>query len=339
VPIAPSGRVEDIIQTTNGSYLAVGSADWNGAVWRSDDGIAWTRLTGVPLVLPDEAKGLNGVIQTNDGYLAWGGGGARYSEGGFTTIWISADGVRWLEAARWTGFLLDVTQGGPGYVGIGSQAGLDNLNGAMAWSSMDGKSWSESPSVPGDGGGMLALAPFDGRLVAVGATRVEGGWVRGRAWQSADGVHWILANGDLEGALSSLAVFRDGLIAGGSVTVDPINGGLERPVIRSSNDGSTWRQTFARECCGYVTDIVAAGDELLASYRWWIPEGPSGDALTKSQDGVAWDEIGTPELDSGVLWIRLMHLGGSLGIVGIGIKDIGNNEYQPVLLIPPRDSI
>jgi hypothetical protein len=340
VPIAPSGRVEDIIQTSDGSYLAVGSSDWNGAVWRSTDGIAWSEIANVPPIAPEDAKGLTGVIQTANGYLAWGGGGLRYSEGGFSIIWTSADGTHWLERAGWTGFLLDVAEGGPGFVGVGSMAGLDNLNGTLAWSSIDGITWTESPQVPGEGGGMLDIVPIEGGFLAVGASRGEGGWIRGLTWSSQDGVHWaVVSDDEIDGALSRVAVHDGRLVAGGSITVGPINGGLERPVIRVSEDGSAWKQSFARDCCGYITDIVGAGDGMLAAFRWWIPDAETGEALLRSLDGEHWDEIGAPELEPGILWLHLMHLGGSLGVFGIGIRDIGNDAYQPVLLLPPADLI
>ncbi len=339
VPLAPSGTVQGMIRATDGSYLAFGSADWNGALWRSTDGMTWTRIDGVPPVAPNEAKGLSGVIQTADGFLAWGGGGARYSEGGFSVIWTSSDGVAWVETARWTGFLVKVLVGGPGFVGVGSEAGLDNLYGALAWSSADGTTWNDSPPVPGDGGtGMLDVVSTPTGFVAIGGSRGDDGWTRGIAWRSQDGITWTVASeGELDGALSKALVTGGQLIAGGSITVDPINGGLERPAILVSSDASTWTTSYARNCCGYVTDLIAVDDGLLASYRFWVPEGASGVALIRSRDGATWDEMGTPALDSGVVWVRLMHLGGSLGVFGLGIRDIGNDEHQPVLLLPPAD--
>jgi hypothetical protein len=336
--MAPSGRVEDVIQARDGSYLSVGAIGWNGAIWRSTDGMHWIEVPDVPAVDPKNAKGLSGVVQTANGFLAWGGGGLRYSEGGFSLIWTSRDGRHWGERAVWTGFLLDVAVGGPGFVGVGSMAGLDNLYGALAWSSIDGTTWANSPQVPGVGGtGMLDLVPFQGGLLAVGATRGPGGWIRGLAWKSQDGVHWaqISNDADLDAGLSRVLVSGGRLIAAGSITVDP-NRGLQRPVIRVSADGATWTQTFARDCCGEMMDIVDTGHELLAVYRWYLPEGArSGAALLRSVDGEHWVEIGAPQLDAGVSWIRLLHVGGSLGVVGLGIRDLGNATYQPLLLIPP----
>jgi hypothetical protein len=341
VPLAPRGRVSDIILLRDGSYLAVGAIEWNGAVWRSADGVNWAATTDVPPVGPKDAKGLTGVIETSSGYLAWGGGGARYSEAGFTVIWTSSNGSTWTERARWTGFVADVVEGGPGFIAVGSQAGLDYLYGALAWSSADGITWTDSPPVPGaTASGMLAVIPFEDGFLAVGAARDENGGVDGRVWRSDDGVLWNQTQGaNLEGSgLSGIILSHGRLLAASSTTLHTtIYGEVDRIGIRSSDDGSTWSQPYAPECCGQMLDIVDTGIDLLALYRYYVPEGPAGVGLLRSLDGVTWGEIGAPPLEEGVLWERLLNVGGSLGVIGLAVRDIGNDEYQPVLLLPPAD--
>lgn len=184
---------------------------------------------------------------------------------------------------------------------------------------------------------MLDVVPFQGGFVAVGASRGVDGWVHGITWKSLDGVHWAQVSNDasLDAGLSRVLVSGGRLIAAGSITVDPINGGLQRPAIRVSANGGSWTQTFARDCCGEMVDIVDSGQDLLAVYRWYVPDGPGGVALLRSIDGEHWLEIGAPRLDAGVSWIRLLHVGGSLGLVGLGMRDLGDAAYQPLLLIPP----
>jgi hypothetical protein len=339
VAVAPRGRIEDVIRVRDGSYLAVGSIDWNAAIWRSSDGVTWSEVTDVPPVAAEDAKGLNGVIQTADGYLGWGGLGARGSEGGRSIIWTSVDGTHWEEAAILNGFLLDVAAGGPGYVGVGSKAGLDALNGALAWSSIDGSAWIDSPGVPGGGNtAMFDAIPFDGGLLAVGGSRDEFGHVDGRVWRSDDGIAWGEVSGDSVLAGDGLygVIVSDGrLIASSSTRLSTVIGELDKPSIWVSGDGSSWTQAYGRDCCGWMLDVVDEGGHLFAMYYWYVPEGKSGVALLRSDSGDHWMEIGTPVLDADIQWTRLMFVEGGLGLIGLGFRKFGNDEFQPVLLMPP----
>jgi len=339
VPIALRGRIGDIIRLSDGSYLAVGASGWNGAIWRSADGLSWVEVADVPPIGPEDAKGLSGVIETATGYLAWGGGGARYSEGYFSVIWTSSDGAEWIERARWTGFAFDVAEGGPGFVAVGSKAGLDNLFGALAWSSADGISWTDSPPVPGAGGtGMLGVIPVEGGFLAVGASRDQVGVVDGMVWRSDDGIAWRqIQDGTLAGSgLSEVILTHGRLVAAGWTPLHTTTyGDLDQTGIWISNDGSTWTQPYAPECCGQMLDIVDTGSGLLALYRWYVPEGSDGFGLLWSTDGTSWDVIGAPSVEEGVFWLGLRNLGGTLGVVGLALRDVGNGEVQPVLLVPP----
>jgi hypothetical protein len=328
----------DVIQVSDGSYLAVGSIEWNGAIWRSTDGIEWIEIPDGPPVDPQMSKGLGGVVQTADGFLAWGGGGLRYSEAGFSIIWTSSDGARWVERAVWEGFLLDVAVGGPGFVGVGSQVGLDNLYGALAWSSADGMTWVESPQVPGAGdAGMLGVIPYEGGFLAVGASRDQNGGADGMVWRSDDGIAWTeVPTETLGGAgLSDIMVSDGRLLAASWTTLHTMFGELDRIGIWISEDGSSWTRPYAPECCGQMLDIADSGSGLLALYRWYVPEGPDGVALLRSDSGERWDEVGTPQLEADIHWLRLQVVGGSLGVIGLGVRPIGNDEYQPILLLPP----
>lgn len=337
--MAPLGVVSDLIRTNDGSYMAVGVVGWNGAVWRSADGTNWTEVADVPAIGPEEAKALGHVIQTANGFLAWGGQGPRYSEPYLSVIWTSVDGSHWQETSVLNGFLLDVIAGGPGFIGVGSQAGLDNLNGAVAWWSPDAVTWTESAIDPPQGG-MLDVEPFRGAYLAVGATRGEGGWLAGEVWTSQDGKTWSqTAQGtDLPAALSKMVISGGQIVAAGSISVDPAGGDLQRPAIEISVDGSTWTQPFSHDCCAYMNDLVAAGDQLFGTYRWYAPaEGLTGTALVRSEDGVHWTDSGTIPLDAGVSWQHLRFVGGDLGLIGLGLRDIPGDEYQPVLLLSPAN--
>lgn len=340
--MAPRGQVRDAIETRDGSYLAVGSIGWNGAIWRSTDGTNWAPVADVPPIGPQDAKGLSGVVETADGFLAWGGGGARYSEAGFSVIWTSSDGTAWIERARWTGFLTEVVQGGPGFVGVGSEAGLDNLYGALAWSSADGMTWTESPPVPGpDATGMLGVTAFEDGFLAVGASRDQQGGVDGIVWRSEDGIVWRQTqDANLTGSGLSGVILADGrLVAASWSTLHTIHGEVDRAGIQVSADGLSWTQAYAPECCGQMLDIVDTGSGLLALYRWYLPGVRDGVGLLRSTDGTWWDVIGAPPLEEGVIWVRLLNIGGALGVIGLAVQGIANDEYQPVFLLPPTNLV
>jgi hypothetical protein len=187
---------------------------------------------------------------------------------------------------------------------------------------------------------MLDVESFGGAYLAVGATRGTGGWLSGEVWTSQDGKTWSqTAQGtDLPAALSKMVISRGRIVAAASITVDPVAGDLQRPAIEVSVDGSTWTQPFSRDCCAYMYDIVATGDQLFGTYRWYAPaEGLTGTALVRSDDGVQWIDTGTIPLDSGVIWQHQRFVGGNLGLIGLGLREIGGDEYQPVLLLPPAN--
>jgi hypothetical protein len=255
-------------------------------------------------------------------------------------IWTSADGDHWAESAVVSGFLLQVVRGGPGFIGVGSQAGLDNLYGALAWSSPDGTSWTESPTVPAaDGAGMLGVLPFEGGFLAVGASRDEVGGVDGRVWRSDDGVVWRASQtATLEDiGLSDVRLSHGRLLAASWTTLHTVQGELDRTGISTSQDGSNWLRSYAPECCGQMLDIVNMGDGLLALYRFYVPDGQTGVGLLRSTDGTSWEEIGAPPVEEGVLWDRLRNGGGSLGVIGLALQDIGGDQFQPLLMLPPPD--
>jgi hypothetical protein len=337
IAIAPEGQVSDLISTPNGGLLAVGIAGLNGAVWLSDDGESWSAVSDLPPIGADIAKSLRGVMRHTNRYFAWGFQGGQGSEFYQSVIWRSVDGTQWDEVAVLQGFVIALVPGGPGFVAVGSRAGLDYLNGALAWSSSDGIVWTESPDVPGpDLAAMIDVAPFADGFVAVGAARNEQEPDQGVTWRSEDGISWEQFPLDpalVDRGLYDVVVAGAHLMATGSISVDP-SSGLRRPAIWVSDDGSSWTESYSRDCCGEFTDIVDTGTALLAMFRWFVPaDGSGGAALVRTVDMVTWEMIGTPQVDPGTIWQGLMST--EQGLLGLGFQDAGDGSYHPVLLIPP----
>jgi hypothetical protein len=112
-------------------------------VWRSDDGIHWAPISGTPL-------GLRALIKTSIGYLAAGylNAGAGPGSSSQLVAWSSTDGRIWTSAtlpppADLRSGEFDYVQGlaesPSGFVAFG---GRDDTSTEVAWSSVDGTSWS-----------------------------------------------------------------------------------------------------------------------------------------------------------------------------------------------------
>ncbi len=187
------------------------------AVWRSNDGLAWTA---------DSAPGafaggrIWGIAAKGGTLVAVGtNGDPTY---GPAAVW------RWTEATGWqrgsiapdaTGAMLAVAVTASGFVAVG-QNGHDD--GALAWRSPDGLSWTAAPNQPAF---HYFSSPTRMQSVVVGPTGlVAGGWRsdagNGSAvtWTSKDGVTWIGPTWEPSfsgGQITGLAVSSGGLVAVG----------------------------------------------------------------------------------------------------------------------------
>ncbi len=338
VTVSTTGTISDVVAMPGGGLLAVGADGWNGAIWTSRDAETWMAVTSVPAIGADDAKGLSRVLAlAGGGYLALGGWGARYSEGYGSVVWASADGTAWRQLAAVSGaFQLDVAEGGPGIMAIGSHSGLDYLNGAMAWTSNDEVTWTESTAVTAPPeSAMLDLVRFGDGWIAVGLAGHDPS--QGLAWSSADGLAWDLlpTAPALAGAGISRAVVVDGqLLAGGSIQVDYANGNLRRPAAWTSADGSSWSLAFAQGCCGEFVDLYARDDGVLGVYRWFRPDvGDTQLVLVRWHPDGTWQVIGRPQVDPDITMQRLAVADDRL--VGIGQREVGTDSYQGVILLPP----
>ena len=272
-------------------------------------------------------------------YLAWGWQGGRYGGEYYqTVIWASVDGMTWLQTAVLEGLVLAVEAGGPGYLAVGSRAGVDFFGGALAWSSADGATWVDSGLTPAPAtSAMTDLTPFQGGFVAVGLAGNDKGFSEGLVWSSQDGLAWaqMVADPNLTNTAISDVILAGGkLIAAGSFSVQLTSGQYARPAIWRSEAGATWTIFFERQCCGDVVDIVDWNGRLLAMFGWSVPRGPEGGAaLVRVNSDSEWEMIGALPSEAGLAWERLLVT--DEGVLVTGRRQLGDGTQQPVVLFPP----
>ncbi len=160
-------------QAVGDGWAALG---WNGeapAFLRSTDGVSWTGT----LIEPTEAFAYR-LIAGRSGYLVQGGQGScgpLSSCPAETVTWWSGDGE------AWTRLPADAAlQGGGSVLAEAGDRGFVGLDGASAWSSATGWSWTPLPE-PGDGSSVVTAAVVrDDVIVAVGEMYLEDGTSVGR---------------------------------------------------------------------------------------------------------------------------------------------------------------
>jgi hypothetical protein len=290
------GELSDVAVTESG-FVAVGVAEGNAAVWTSTDGVRWRRATQVPDTDPRGFSG--GIALAEDGALA------VTSRGPFgigeVAVWSSASfaapGRNWNRVVGGPAVfgdgtnVVDVTQGGPGWVAVGTERS-GRVTSAAVWTADNEDSWTR---VPHDDalfeGVMIGVTSGDRGVLAFGHT----GGPRPVVWVSPDGSSWTRA--PLDEALfddafptpSRHAVVAGGpgwIAVGGTTTGEPFdwNGG---PAAWTSVDGITWTRVPDDAFVGgpdeRLVAVTATPSRLVA-----VGEGSS---LWVSTDGVTWTNI------------------------------------------------
>jgi len=152
--------------------VEVGFDNWDGAVWVSNDGLAWERVEGQDGFVGLGNQGLNSVAPGGPGLVAVG------FDGSGPAVWTSADGYTWTPVEGdpvFSGRNLQVTSvaaGGPGLVTGGDTAStMGGHQHAMVWLSPDGRTWTAIEDEAVSGGPesrITSVTALGTRLVAVG---------------------------------------------------------------------------------------------------------------------------------------------------------------------------
>jgi hypothetical protein len=203
--------VSDVVGSSDG-WLAVGrrepacaidcgSNPSRAYVWRSSDGLAWSRVADQASL---KGGGMAAVARLEGGFVAAGTASAR------PAVWASPDGTAWTRLPDGAAFreptqasgTLSAAATGVAIVGatdlvavVGSAYSQDSCvpdtaanlcPGARAWWSTDGEAWTKATvDLPIDGQVFSATSTPNG-LLAVGPS----GACLGGIWSSADGMAW-----------------------------------------------------------------------------------------------------------------------------------------------------
>jgi hypothetical protein len=267
--------------------VSSGPADEDAAVWLSDDGVSWTRVTDPDLGGSGD-QGAGSIAVLDDLILI--GGWSQEN----TAVWTSWDGVDWSPpiALPQTGFpsvINDFETVGGQILAVGSH-GTD----AGAWVSSDGVTWVriEGPALGGDGSQFVRSITVGPRgLLAVGNEEIyerifflgrgAESRVKAAVWSSTDGSVWerVVDSTGLDSVGDHLMYrvieWDRRLVAVGTGNPDPRQGmsGFDSGydfdgAVWVSDDGLSWARVRSPALGGEdwqdIFDVVAFGDILVA---------------------------------------------------------------------------
>ena len=219
---------------------------------------------------------------------------------------------------------------------VGTTGGfLFVAEGNDVWASEDGYTWQRRADRAQDpdlrAGAILAVAAGGPGLVAVGSDN--------KAWTSEDGSDWTLAEvpappmASFEGQGSAPpTVFMQGIAVRGETFVawgtavagDVSDGGIEEPVLWTSDDGRTWAEVSNVSGIGWLRDVAAGPNGYVAIGG----SSPSDTGrIWFSKDGRAWQPADNFEEGAGPIDLSIAATGA--GYVAVGGEGLCAMEPCP----------
>ncbi len=290
-------------------FVAVGYADLHAAVWTSADAGTGTRVSHDNDVFGRSASA--DVTAGGPGLVAVG-----ETQLGAPAVWTSSDGLIWSrvtfdepadtsEDGRAT-WMHSVAVGGPGLVAVGSEEvpleGAWNFSKVgMAWTSVDGFTWTQVPHDPevfGHAEAYETQSTID-HVIAGGPGLVAVGVLDGDAamWTSSDGLVWTPITEGLTwtstvldgGRIYDVIAGGPGFVAVGSYELSPTcSGGAPLDcyaAVWTSVDGFTWDPVAHDEAVfgggpdkQGMRSVATIGNDLVAV----------GSGVWTSEDGISW---------------------------------------------------
>jgi len=340
--------------TAGGVGLVAVGDDWSGegpdaAVWFSQDGTTWSRVTHDEAVFGGESfQKMHSVTAGGPGLVVVGSDWS--GDDPVAAVWTSRYGVTWSriphnEAAfggkGWQE-MNSVTGGGPGLVAVGIDwpgSGVDAR--AAVWTSVDGITWSRVPHDEAVFGGeraqfMTSVTIGGPGLVAVGFDQSGGsfgylGIDRDAAvWTSVDGITWsrvphdeAVFGGEGFQEMNSVTAGGPGLVAVGTDE----SGGDSDTAVWTSADGITWSRVshdeavFGGEFAQEMSSVIAGGPGLVA-----VGADSRKAAVWTSPDGITWSQVPGDEAVFGGEHSQEMHsvTAGGPGLVAVGADKSGD---------------
>jgi hypothetical protein len=202
-PTAGATELLTAIAATDGGFVAGGyeesaTAQKMATLWRSSDGVTWSRASVTDQTAAIEEE-ITGIAAGPSALVAVGIAGDERR--GMAAVWRSVDGgASWQPVASPSfaaGRMLAtavIAGSGPGFVAVGENV---DQTAAAAWTSADGSSWSAAPAQSGLGNFglqmvMTAVAATPGGTGVVAAGwRSDSGNGSAVVWRSSDGRTWV----------------------------------------------------------------------------------------------------------------------------------------------------
>jgi hypothetical protein len=185
----PFEGMRDVVAGGPG-YVAVGNDCVGAAMWTSEDGLGWRRVTD----LPGAADAvIQAVVGLEDGTLVAVGHSGGVMNDARASAWSSRDGLTWrAEKVSTPGTLVAAATDGTTVIAVPADAG-EALNPPLVTRSPEG-AWSGIGEPSLNGVRVATLASDGRRWVAFGTRNVQSA-VRGdAAWSSDDGRTWTAAS-------------------------------------------------------------------------------------------------------------------------------------------------
>lgn len=310
-------------------FLAFGRIAVQGgqrsAVWRSDDGSTWERLTAAD-AFPAAAR-LRTILGADDGYLL--GGVVYHDNAPRAAIWSSSDGTTWTRAQAREVFEIG------GYIDTMEDPAAGGIN---AFALYPGPTDSTGQLADGVAGvGMACMPSFDEDPWA------WGGACWGQLWRSPDGRTWTKDEGRMprpHAAIRSLAAVGDRLVVEAPICFDRCGS-----AVLLSHDGESWQVPYGSPVGGELWALAAQGTRFAAL----LTVSDAGDAVPGdslavwlSDDGSDWVVDAThplPPMDGILLFDAAMAVAGDRLVVTASGESAAEDgaAVSMVLVSPPLE--
>ncbi|GLX08494.1 hypothetical protein [Microbispora sp. NBRC 16548] len=290
------------VAASGGTFVAVGAANGDAAIWTSgNNGANWKDAAFPDLLGGPGRQALSGVAHGPRGWLA---AGSTTTDPAVTRplLVTSADGKSWrpgpaveVPAGH---FLLApsmVAAGPKGYVLAGEDRSATGTLPAL-WFSPDLKRFTRSApgSMPAGGAGVRlydVTATPDGFMAVGGSGTADR--ETGVVWVSTDGLNWnargrVLPPDTTSAGLRHVVATEAGVVVAGTAMTED---GPRPFSALSTDDGASWEYgTLPADAAASVLDLTATGRGLVAvgSHRSPAEGGDADSAAWVSEDGVDW---------------------------------------------------
>ena len=270
-------------------------------VWSSDDGIAWSQVTGAAAFSPrlrHAAFVMNNRLWVFGGQQITAGVGGQAVPDAYSTL----DGLTWTQEATSTqidrSYMTAVVQDSNKVTLIG---GIVRGYSNKAWQSSDGNQWTElSPYAEFSPRISAEAVEFQGDLWLIGGFTAEG-TVSNEIWRSSDGLNWLQITpvGSIFSPRDAVqvVVFNSRLWVIGGWDESVANGGTDARVndVWSSDDGNDWTQHTPASA---IFSPRIGSTATVFNGKIWVIGGDTGTTAAPAYVNDVWSTV------DGVNWVQ-----------------------------------